>query len=426
MTRLLSSDPDGVLRRFRAAVGAATLVMLAVSWPLWIDGGEIPRVPFASWFPALGAERSTLVLVMLKVAVAAAAVGGLISRSETLWLRLLESAAVVLGVTLVMEDQHRFQPWLYQFLLAFLFMATGSAREGVRWNRWLIIGIYVHSGLSKLDASWTHESGVVFLATLCRPLGLHPGSWADSARTAATLAMPVGEILVGLGLIARKTRRVALAGAVLQHLTLLGILGPWGLNHSPNVLLWNAALIVEDVLLFGRELDGPPQPEPGAALSSAGWLVLAVALVMPLTERLGFWDAWPSFALYAGHEERVEVFVQEEELRGMPESLRQCVAPEGAWRKVDLTAWSRAIRSTPVNPQARACLGIAEGLALWDGRPRLVLVRWSGRADPWNGRRRTAEALGTEQIHRLGDRYRLNAHPRDLAGIGDARRRGSR
>jgi hypothetical protein len=223
--------------------------------------------------------------------------------------------------------------------------------------------------------------------------------------------MPAAEILIGLGLIVRKTRRIALAGAIVQHLALLAILGPWGLKHSGNVLLWNAALIVENLLLFGRELDKPIESARASRLGSATKLALAVVLLMPLTERLGFWDVWPSFALYAGHVERIEVFIQEDELPGMPASLRACATGSGPWWRLDLTAWSRAIRGTPVNPQARACLGIAEGLARWNGRPRLVLVRWSSRANPWNGERTTTEALGAGQIHKLGERYRLNAHP---------------
>jgi hypothetical protein len=254
-------------------------------------------------------------------------------------------------------------------------------------------------------------------------MGLHPQSWAAPVRTAAILAMPAGEILIGLGLIYRKTRRIALFGAVAQHLALLAILGPWGLNHSLNVLLWNLALIVENVILFGRELDEPAEPERPRAVAPLARLVLITALVMPLTERLGFWDAWPSFALYAGHVERVEIFVQEDELPGMPASLRASVAPKGAWRRLDLTAWSRTVRGTPVNPQARACLGIAEGLALGNGRPRLVMARWSSRADFWDGERTSVEALGSGQIRKLGNRYRLNASPAVHQGIRDASRR---
>ena len=34
------------------------------------------------------------------------------------------------------------------------------------------------------------------------------------------------------------------------HGLLLVILGPWGLDHKPGVLLWNAYFIVQDVLLL--------------------------------------------------------------------------------------------------------------------------------------------------------------------------------
>lgn len=417
------ADPGARLRLFRAVIGCATLVMLGTSYPLWIAGGEIPRVPFVPAVPASGVAGSWLVFAALLMSVAVAAIGGLFVRAGSTWVRVLDGMAFVIGTVLVLEDQHRFQPWFYQFLIAALCMASGSVAKAIRWNRAFVIGIYVYSGLSKLDFSFTHELGPLFLQTLCRPFGVNPGTWSERVREAAVLAMPIGEIAVGLGLVFRKTRPAGVVGAVLLHLTLLAILGPWGLNHSLNVLIWNGALIAEVILLFHGESVQPGERPPLTILASMTRLVLLVALVMPLAERLGLWDVWPSFALYASHVERVDIYINVDELDGLPASLRPHVAKDGAWRRLDLTAWSRAERRTPVNPQARSCLGIAEGLAFWKKRPRLVLVRWFSRADPWTGRRESAEALGFPAIRRMGDRYRLNASPEVPPGIGDARQR---
>ncbi len=90
--------------------------------------------------------------------------------------------------------------------------------------------------------------------------------------------MPAFEMAVSLLLIFRKTRRIGLVGAVAIHAALLAILGPWGLDHSTIVLVWNGALILEDLLLFGPRPEPPkvdlfPQKRrvPPVVLLFAGW-----------------------------------------------------------------------------------------------------------------------------------------------------------
>lgn len=143
-------------------------------------------------------------------------------------------------------------------------------------------------------------------------------------------------------------------------------------------------------------------------------LLLTAALILPFAERSGLWDAWPSFALYASHVERVLIDVHESDR--WPPAVRRRVAPStdrpgSPWHRLDLTAWSRAERGTPPYPQARAALGVAESLARWGGRPRAVRVILWGPADRFSGLRQREQAIGLDAIRRLGDHFRLNAHP---------------
>ena len=195
------------------------------------------------------------------------------------------------------------------------------------------------------------------------------------------------------------------------HIVLIGILGPLGLGHSTIVLVWNAAMLAEVWVAFG------PDRVTAAGPSRLSWLVAPVKAVFwagvlfPMSERWGLFDAWPSHALYASHVERVSVQVHESELAAYPSEVRRHVMPgESSWRVLDLTGWSRSVRGTPVYPANRACLGLAEGLVA-RYRVRLVRVVAFGPADRWTGRRERREATGSVEIHRLGDRSLLNAHP---------------
>ena len=388
----------------RAILGASTLAMLALSWPLWAGrGGSFPRVPFVS-----GLLEPTWWRTTLAVALSASILLGIVRRGVLL-------VGLVPLLLLLAGDQHRFQPWIYQYGL--MALAIGGMPGGRRLGpcRFLLIALYVHSGISKLDATFVREIGAVFLERAASPLGLEPTVWPGPARAAATLAMPASELLVGIGLLWQRTRALALGGAVLLHATLIGILGPWGLDHSTIVVVWNASLLIEGLVLFAGNRDrlgwalGPLNLRTAPLLA-----VFGLAIVLPVFERWGYWDTWPSFALYASHAERVHVMLHEDGIGRYPEAIRRAVTPSrlgDPWHRLDLTAWSRSERGTPPYPQARTAIGVAEALAEWPGVDAPVRVVVWGRAARFSGQRTRTVAVGAPAIRRLADRYGINAHP---------------
>ena len=211
-----------------------------------------------------------------------------------------------------------------------------------------------------------------------------------------------------------KTRRIGRLGAVSIHILLIGILGPFGLNHSLIVLLWNAAMLAEVWVAFGTDNESGTTDLKGTSwrgqvVKGLFWL----AVLLPLAEPFGFFDAWPAHALYASHGERLTVELHESELAEFPPSVRRYSSPpaEGSpWARLDLTGWSRAARGTPVYPQNRAGLGLAEGLVARYGVRGLVRVVIWGPADRWTGRRTRREFVGLESLEREQDRFWFNAH----------------
>ncbi|MEW4570983.1 hypothetical protein AB1L88_24205 [Tautonia sp. JC769] len=397
---------------FRAAIGVATLTMLALSWPLWIgSGGLFPRVPFLPSLP----EPAWLRVVLFGALVGSIVCG--IVRRRCLLIGLLPLAYLVAG------DQHRFQPWAYQYALMALALGALPDARALGLCRALLIALYVYSGLSKLDTTFPGEVGAAFLIQLTSPLGTDVLGWPGPVRAAAALLMPMAELLIGVGLAFRRSRPFALAGAVGMHATLITLLGPWGLDHSTIVVVWNGALIVEGLILFART--GSTRPvAPMEPLPRAGWPVVAafaLAITMPAFERRGAWDSWPSFALYASHAERVYVFLHEDDLARLPDEVRRHLRPPSLgdpWHRLDLTSWSRAGRGTPPYPQARAAVGVAEALARRLGPDHPVRVVVWGRAARLSGRRVRREAVGPDAIRRLAGDFSLNAHPAESVGKG--------
>lgn len=378
--------------------------MLLLSRPLWLDGSEFPRVPFAPRLPSLPAPVGFVGFSVLVVSCGLTAIG----RHWRLWFAL----SFVFFTGFILQDQHRFQPWAYQYMMTGLFLAALPRGDGLRYARWWFVAIYLHSAFSKLDLSFCDGLGLVFLRTAIGPFDIDPATWPRSWRIAAVLLMPICEIAVALMLASPRSRRIGRVGAVGLHTVLIGILGPRGLGHSLIVLLWNATMAAEVWIAFGP---GPLSGEGSSTRSKSVviWPIKGLfwaGVLLPLGERWEAFDAWPSHAYYASHVGRLAVMLHESELDRYPASVLRHVLPgEGPWRAIDLTAWSRSVRGTPVYPGNRAGLGLAEGLTA-RYRVRLVRVVAYGPAACWTGLRRSTEAVGLEAIRRLGDSYWLNPH----------------
>jgi hypothetical protein len=396
---LTTNEPDAVdrvLSRFSTVLALATAVMVALSFPLWTGTPDFPRVPplpvdlegpgWLSWMRAVAVLGGLIAL----------AFRGLCLGGKPL--RLLFALVAVLLVWSILADIERFQPWIYQFLLASLAMVALPGLGAAWMCRWIILAIYVFSGLSKLDHSFTEEFGPMFLNAAVRPFGGDPWAWPSLLRSTAILAMPFGELSVGLLLISRKTVRVGLAGATILHLALIGILGPWNLGHSTIVLCWNAAILVEAWMLFAVKIEPMPRPRPR---EWPAMLVLCVCLVAPVLEPWGLIDPWPAHALYASHVERINLWVNVP-LDQLPKSVRPAFREHGEVPScaTDLTGWSRSVRGVPVYPGRWANLHVVSWIVerLGPGfQPRLTII---GRADRWTGLRSTLEYTGFDDIRR--------------------------
>jgi hypothetical protein len=395
---------------FRIATGSAAVLLLLLTWPLWTGADDLPAVPFVSGTPVLPAAAAWGLFVAALLAWSAGASG---------WRhRPAFALAAILTSAMVVQDQHRFQPWAYQFVLLAAAAALRPPAEVLPLARLLTVGIYLHSGLSKLDVSFVSGTGRMFLGALAGLVGADAGDLPPPVAVLLILAMPAGEIALAAGLCFPRTRTAAAVGAVLQHGLLIAALGPWALDHSAGVLAWNAYFVAAVPILFGPrgEPSMPPRgsaeqraesgsapdpltPDPSPSRGRGGqrggparrapvvWFVFAAAVLLPFGERWGVWDAWPSWALYAGHDERTYLYLPMDDAPRLPADLRGFVVPAGEGElRFDLTALSRARRWAPPYPANRAQRPLADWVAgrCPDVRWRLVLL---GRAEALTGKR---------------------------------------
>jgi hypothetical protein len=415
--------PSIVEQRIVRWTSFAAVALYAVTWPLWFPGfsdGDFPIVPLLSLLVGWPVWIDTLLSLLL-----IASWLGLFFRSGQREAPALKATVIVVGLFLVLLNQHRLQPWHYQFLIiaSLTFGQRSAANLGLL--RVLVISIYAYSALSKFDFEFVHTVGQQFLGELLGVLRVEPsgGLWY------LVWLIPSCELLLALLLCFRRTRPVGGILACLQHLTLLFVLGPWGLDHSWGVLLWNVysaglvwLLFVRPESAMDRNLEIAAEEQTPRQnlrveqrlMQPASWL-LAVVVLMPLGERLGFWDHWPSWSLYAPHSSRVEAYVARTVVDRLPTPLSNLIMDaeeDQLWVRVPLGDWSLQSLGAPIYPQGRFQAGVVRHLAESldsEFEIRATLLGPAGRVD---GKRETRQREGSRDIQKFQKAFWFNTEPR--------------
>jgi len=410
------------LRRLTMFAG---LVLIGATWRLWTPQTIFPRVPSFRAFGSLPAAFEWVCFVLLVAATAVGLCAPELSRARRTGLVLF----VIALVGMALADQHRLQPWAYQFAIVALILSVSSAKRGLALLRLLVISIYFHSALSKCDYSFLHTQGQTFLSALVEVFGGSTDGWPIGTKTVLAGFFPVGEFLVAIGLCIPRCRRWALYAAIIMHLLLILIVGPWGLGHKPGVLIWNLYFIGQDLVLFSTlsqrrsnrrkayEINSPRSGQSAllrTARAGVDMIVVAV-LLLPFLEPFGRFDVWPSWGLYATKPERVNVFVDSVSVERLPESLKRYVGPSQFAddnHRFYIDRWSFDALNVPLYPQSRFQVGVALALAEKYELAEGIRIEIETAADRWTGKRDMRRFEGVSEIPQAADGFVLNSRPR--------------
>lgn len=338
---------------------------MAATYRLWWQSDEFPVVPMRQ-LPSFGLYIDRLVVVLVVGSLAWIALSRRPRRSVFV--------LVAVGLALLFfVNQHRLQPWAYQNALYSTAFACFTAQVARRWVIAVAISVYLYSALGKFDYQFLHTVGQDFVSIALGP----PGTQPSTLRLGLAAILPVAELAIAIGLIFPSSRRVAGTAAMLMHSSLLVALGPWMLGHSSGVVGWNVLLVVQSWFLFVAPVQpcviaqqGASDNEPSPLARRVATAVLVVALLMPMTERAGYWDHWLSWSLYSPHTSRVELEIHETSLADLPKTAQPFVMSDDdndRWHRVALDQWSLDRLGVPIYPQARFQLGLVLNLMRDEG-----------------------------------------------------------
>ena len=407
------------------AVGVLALV--ASTWKLWTPQEVFPQVPLiraACDWPGWLDWGCLAVLVVSALTMLFVARRGWLGRGLCLGL------AVSLSVFFVL-DQHRLQPWAWQFFLLAVLLSLADDETARRGWRWLVIGIYFWSAVSKLDYTFCHEQGPALLEGLRHAMGLRgmPNPWTEALDVVGSFGIALSELGVAVLLAWPRARWLGLWAATIIHVALLAALGPLGLNHSLGVLLWNVFFLVQNWLLFrATSAERPFADETFFAQFCQWWRDLAtwpasrtnrlalgtvlVAMTWPILEPLGYCDHWLAWAVYSARAETVHISTNtfDTGIGGFVDRKRPRLGVQLDLHTLRIGEWSLAALGVPAYPNERFQLGVASAvlLKLQPSDASVSVVSAKHRMI----RGQLLRVVKPNDLSTELDRYAINAHPR--------------
>jgi len=445
---------------FQVFWGLLGLALFAVTDRLWIPSADFPQIPVFEFL--IGAP------VWIDSAAFAVMIGSLLvwvclsaSESVSLWrvtgnkqmphefsftkggrddaqvLSISKRIALFLFIaascSIVLLNQHRLQPWLYQFIVFAVLMLACRRDLALSLMRWITISIYFYSAISKFDFQFVTTLGRDFLDTTVGLMGVETDGWPDAVVSGLVVLFPLFELLMAVGLVFRRTRRWAMAGIVAMHGMLLLILGPLGLGHQPGVLVWNMYLLGQVVFLFGArdETWQTPDDLQNELLSSLKsksnwrskwlgdwrWLGTGTAMfviLFPLSVPWNGCDHWLAWEVYAPRTSRAQLEIGQADISRLPQQLQALCGPPNettGFCSFWLDRWSIDTLGAPIYPEDRFQFAVAASL-LEREKVRQFRLHVGGLSDRWTGKRDWQTLNRTDEIERFRDQFFLNSKSR--------------
>lgn len=405
------SNSDRAFFLYQRLVCLFLLILMGVTYPIWLPQQQFPAVPVLGLLcPVPGLVDVGLSVLVVALSLMLLLAGPQFKWASAIWISL----ALTLGFAFLL-NQHRFQPWAYQFTVLALFFGLAPPATARRLASWLALSVYFYSALSKLNPSFVNELGSDFLATLGSFVGLtleptQLGHWKWLA-----LAFPAFEMLAFLLLLNQRSRKFGVIAACLMHLSLLLVLGPFGLNHSWGVLLWNVFFLAQAILLFGFTFP-TDVPETSGGKVRAAQVICGIVILFPTLELVGLGDPWPAWGLYASHVGRTHCFVVRHAAASFPEDIQKYVETDSSddlFVPIDLGRWSIETTGAPIYPGERFSFAVGRALVLKTGTANFVRFVVESPAGRFQEDRETDTFSGEELVPQSRERFWLNTLPRD-------------
>jgi len=326
----------------------AFLLGISLSNKLWTTTRDFPVVPVLENLPTFQFFEGYLLVSILAILLV------LLSLKPRPIIALL---TLILIIYLGLIDQMRWQPWVYMhtlFIVAFLFPKKYKVNK-LGYFSIILIGIYFWSGFHKLQPGFFEY---IFNYMVIDFFNINLSNYSFVGYI-----VPIIEICIALGLLFKKTRKIAFWVAVMTHLVILAWLSPFFRNSNWVVIPWNLAMIF---FLYFCFYDENPNVFSNKKQKLTDYLLPILALLvvcLPILQKFEKWPYYFSFHLYSGQGESLFIALEEDELLKQSKNfIKACDAVEGLEKQetVNVSYWSYYELGVPMPAEERFMRNITQ------------------------------------------------------------------
>jgi len=374
------AEPEQKLLWLKVTLSATLIGAFGLTWKLWVSSRLFPLSPVSRSLPLVPFPLDVIWLGLILSLLLAVVV---VKQPRTFIFSFL-----ILAGLLSLWDQMRWQPWFYQCCLMLAAMGLYAWKKSGVQNyqaalntcRVIVAFTYFWSGVQKLNVSFVRETWPAMAGPFLRLLP----QMARKVPPLLLLAIPLFEILIGLGLITRRYRNAAAVLAMGTHLFVLMVLIPSGENTV--VWPWNITMVLFVLILFwqDKETSGRRIFLPKNAFHA---VVLLLFGVLPAFSLIGIWDSFLSSALYSGNTDEAVILVSHGEIDHLPEYIHQYAREGSYWFFLDINRWAYGELNVPVYPEPRIYRSVARQICTYDKNPSEIKLMIRKRPGPITGHR---------------------------------------
>lgn len=344
MFSLLSSEQRLNWIRFTTCI--SFLIGIIMSHRLWLSSRFFPTIPLDRTFSvSYPADIILLGLIIL----------GLILTNfiKQRWLYILLFLSFVI---VLIQDQLRWQPWVYLYLLILLpygiIHQNKSNTDVLSYYQLVIIGLYFWSGLHKLNPNFNDFTFSKILTVI------FPTAEPDFISKLSIWGYSIGiiEILTAVMLFWPRFRNIGILTAIITHVCILLYLSPAGVNQNSIVYPWNLSMILLVVLNFYKIKNLPFSWGPDKRVRILNFAAIILIWLLPALNFVGRWDHYLSFSLYSDKIPIFYIAVKDEEIAELDSRLHQYfVHIEGmsGGEIIDVNRWAMNELNVPFYPETR-------------------------------------------------------------------------